>query len=291
MELLERRYLEAVDRDVLKSHALAAAQLDTGYVAALDKALAAATSSENLTEALALRAEKKLIETKQPIPGNDADNPPATLARLRKSYAAALTKLQMERDRQILPLHKKYASVLLEYQNSLTKSGDLDGAALVAQKLKELAAQADVLQRKEPALAKVVVENSEIAPFRKGIKVYGDRDQFEWDILPVEFSGFRFCRARKVLAPTLRFKVLSPGLVYMACTNRWNNSGANSENIPDLISQDQLLTMGWKLHPATSAQATNEPHSWVFFFRECKAGDSFVIRTEKYASPIILVKD
>jgi len=48
---------------------------------------------------------------------------------------------------------------------------------------------------------------------------------------------------------------------------------------------------GWKSVKGATARGNGGDHGWVFFSRECKAGESFAIRTEKYVSPILLLKD
>lgn len=286
---LERLFLEAVDREVTKPHDAAVEKLNASYGSALDQAIAAASKAANLEEALALRDEKQRIEAGTALPTGNADKPPLSLAKLRLSYSTALTRLVAERDRRTLPLQERFVAALTAMQNALTKSGDLQGALLVSEKVKTLSSQNLVLSGRKPALAKVEVEDAELMPFVIGGQVYGDRDIYLWEVIPAAFVNASFWRSKFSHAGTGKFKVTANGIVYMACTDRWADSGSGADQIGDLITQAGLEKQGWRLEKNSTASASRSGHTWVVFSRVCKAGETFAIRTEKYAAPFLII--
>lgn len=127
---LQEAYTAAIARDVTPAHLEALQSLDTKYTAALDRALEATTQAGKLDDALALRAEKKRVEDKSPLPAADA--PVAEpLQPLLTTYRSSLIQLTTQRDQRLLPLHEKYLQALEAYQDELTRAKNLDAAVEV----------------------------------------------------------------------------------------------------------------------------------------------------------------
>lgn len=127
---LQEACTAAIARDVTPAHLAAVQALDTKYTAALDRALEVATQTGNLDNALALRAEKKRIEDKAPLPAADTPTP-EPLNTLRLTYRASLGQLTTQRAQRLLPLHEKYLQALSAYQDELTRAKNLDAALQV----------------------------------------------------------------------------------------------------------------------------------------------------------------
>ena len=49
--------------------------------------------------------------------------------------------------------------------------------------------------------------------------------------------------------------------------------------------------MGWKILKAKTNLISDEAgYEWIVCAKECKAGESFALRTDKYCAPIVLTK-
>ena len=139
-------------------------------------------------------------------------------------------------------------------------------------------------------LATVLVEGAVRMPLRPGAKVYGDNHDHSWVTVPALFSGNQFFQAAQMKEPVLKLKVLSDGLVYLACTSRWGGGGSGGDWRSELVTQAQLEAQGWHVvDSARELKTTEEDHTWLAFSRQCKAGESFKYRTEKYLSPIVII--
>ncbi|MDP1591833.1 MAG: hypothetical protein Q8M07_29005, partial [Prosthecobacter sp.] len=116
----------------------AVADLDKKYLAAVKRALDAATKRGVLEEAVKLREEAQRVTDKQPLPPADLDTLPVSLKTLRDTYRAALAKLELERDAKAKPYHTRYDQLLAAYQTELTQQKRLDDALKVKARRDEL---------------------------------------------------------------------------------------------------------------------------------------------------------
>ena len=108
--------------------------------------------------------------------------------------------------------------------------------------------------------------------------------------IPAAFEGFQFTQG-KMGSATLKFKVLTDGLVHMACTSRFGgggNSGGGWKS--EVTSEEQLEKNGWKRERGIELKDAQKDHVWWTFTRTCKSGEEFTFRTEKYISPMLLMK-
>jgi serine/threonine protein kinase len=136
---LETSFRAALERDVVAIHRHALADLNTKYLAALDRALTAATAASHLPEALALREEKQRITGNEPLPADDAADLPATLKTLRSTYRTSLRPIEITRNNGVITLFLKYEDVLKATQTEWTKAGNLDDAKLAAERIAGIA--------------------------------------------------------------------------------------------------------------------------------------------------------
>ncbi len=211
-----------------------------------------------------------------PLLAQDKSKLPSRLQVLRENYQRAI-------ERANVPIRNAYRDELIRLRAELTRAGNLNGALEVADELKAQFPDKPETPLGEKTLAGVEAADTSLTPLRKDEAVFSDRDTYRWIVLPAQFEGYQFTRS-KAHAGTLRFKVLSDGLVYMACTSRF------AEPTGDIVDEKLLQRKGWKRLGKTALKATNEDSEWLVFSRECRAGEEFSVRTEKYAAPILLVK-
>ncbi|MBL9178036.1 MAG: protein kinase [Verrucomicrobiaceae bacterium] len=122
-KLLLERVTGIYDADVAK--------LNAGYLAGLDRAAAAAQSAGQLDTVLALTAEKKLLEAKQPVPATDDAKTPEALKNLRTIYRTSLAKLDEQRTANHTALLTPYTTRLKQVEADLTKAGRIPDAVAV----------------------------------------------------------------------------------------------------------------------------------------------------------------
>ncbi len=122
-KLLVERVTGLYDADVAK--------LNAGYLAGLDRAAATAQSAGELDTVLALTAEKKRLEAKQPVSATDDAGTPAALKNLRTIYRTSLAKLDEQRTANHTALLTPYATRLQQIEADLTKAGRIADAVAV----------------------------------------------------------------------------------------------------------------------------------------------------------------
>ncbi|OYW27930.1 MAG: hypothetical protein B7Z47_06275, partial [Chthoniobacter sp. 12-60-6] len=128
----------ALERDVLSVHRTALEDLNTKYLAALERALSAAMAAAHLPEAVALRDEMQRVTSKAPLPAEDAPDLPAALKTLRTTYRSSLRPIETSRNNGIITLFLKYEDVLKAEQTEWTKESKLDDATLAAERIASL---------------------------------------------------------------------------------------------------------------------------------------------------------
>lgn len=127
---LEEAYESAIERDVTAAHAQAVQALDEKYLAALGRALDAATQAGNLDEATGLQGEKKRVEDKAALPADDS-TAGAALKPLRQTYRQSLGQLELVREQNVQPVRAKLIQALTAYEEELTRAKNLEGAMQV----------------------------------------------------------------------------------------------------------------------------------------------------------------
>ncbi|MDB6117201.1 MAG: hypothetical protein JWO08_982, partial [Verrucomicrobiaceae bacterium] len=129
-------------------------------------------------------------------------------------------------------------------------------------------------------------------PLIAGQSIYGDTREHAWESIPSLFGAHMFSQQAREKSPVLDLRVLSDGVIYMACTTRWGAGGSGGEWKNELITRPQLEAQGWREVDAGGGLKSNEKdHQWVVFSRASKAGELFQYRTEKYLSPIVIIDD
>lgn len=128
---LESKFQTAFDRDAGAAYKTQLATLNTGYTAALDRALAAASKAGNLEGALALREEKQRIAEGKALPPEDLDTLTESLKKLRGTWRSSEAGYAKQRDAKAAPLFDAYDKALEAFQTELTKQNKIDDALRV----------------------------------------------------------------------------------------------------------------------------------------------------------------
>jgi hypothetical protein len=145
--------------------------------------------------------------------------------------------------------------------------------------------------RPGPVMAKVEAQDTVLTPLTKGEAVWGNKPNLIFTEIPESFQGFQFTQA-KTGGDTLRFKVLSDGLVYLACTSLFRNSGNNGNGWHERsLKEAHLQEKGWHKERDIELKDSEGNHVFWVYSRTCKSGQEFSICTDKYRSPILLVKE
>lgn len=125
------QFQTAYDRDVAPGHNALVTDLDTKYLAAVNREQEAASAKGALEEVVMLRDEAQRVSSKQALPAEDASSLPESLKKLRSTYRTALAKLNQERQTKAKPYYDRYDLLLEAYQKELTQQKRLDDASKV----------------------------------------------------------------------------------------------------------------------------------------------------------------
>ncbi len=138
---LEAQFEEAYERDVTQSASgKALADLDTKYLAAIDRALADATKAGKLDDITALNDEKKRIADKVPLPPADPVNIAAGLGKLRVTYRKSVALLLKQRDAAADSVYARYDLALAALETELTQKNTISDAQRVRARRDEIEA-------------------------------------------------------------------------------------------------------------------------------------------------------
>ncbi|MBN8418295.1 MAG: protein kinase [Verrucomicrobia bacterium] len=239
---LDSSFHAALERDVLAVHRTALEDLDTKYLAALDRALSAETAAARLSEALALREEQQLIKSHSPLPPEDAPNLPAPLKTLRSTYRSSLHPIESALHNGIITLFRKYEEVLKAGQTEWTQAGKLDDARLANDRIASLS-------RERTAL---LDEAKELLPGGKEM-VLQKNDRFisaEKFTPPVEFT-----LVVKTQKDDLRMAYTARQVIFNWDKNqdelRLDADPAGARHVPGMgrIPEDTFVTIQWRIMP------------------------------------------
>ncbi len=151
---LETQFLGAVTRDVTSVYDKAVADLDTHYIAAVDRELHEATAAGNLDDAVALQNDKERSAAHTAMPATDPKGAPKSLRDLHQTYRGSIARFEADRRTGLRTLSARYAQVLAAYQQELVKAGKPDEAAKVSQRvdalLEDVLAHPDAIPASHP---------------------------------------------------------------------------------------------------------------------------------------------
>jgi hypothetical protein len=211
---------------------------------------------------------------------------PDKLTALRESYVRAMEKVST-------PVRRTYLQELQKLKDEYVKAGNLQAALAVDEEIKTLNIQIPLPTTNQssligPKLATVQIQGERLLiPLRVGEKLYSSTN-YLWIQVPESLAGLKFAQSRDHHEGSTTLRVDSDGLVYMAFTSRWGI--ADDQPAKDgMVSRRELTRQGWKPLGSKHNLVSNEiGYEWLVFGRECKAGETFTLRTEKYCPPIVL---
>lgn len=129
----------------------------------------------------------------------------------------------------------------------------------------------------------------EFKPLQAGEALY-ENGTYVWKTVPAEFAGFKFAKTADKHEGTTSFQVQTAGVVYVAFTSRWKLKDSE-EAREGFVSRREMIRDGWKPLVKGGELVSDEVnYVWNVFVRECKAGEKFTLRTEKYCPPIVLIR-
>jgi hypothetical protein len=124
VEALKAQFDGRVKYDVQQPYDTGLVDLNTKYVAALDRAMESAQRGGKLNDVLAMQAEKATVSgTSVPATDDSSTNP--ALKQLRDNYRNAFIRLDEDRKRRLKPLAETFAKSLDALIVSFTRSGRL----------------------------------------------------------------------------------------------------------------------------------------------------------------------
>ncbi|HEV7401784.1 MAG TPA: hypothetical protein VGO11_02615 [Chthoniobacteraceae bacterium] len=106
--------------------------------------------------------------------------------------------------------------------------------------------------------------------------------------VPEKYQGCRFTQ-HPAHGLTLKFKVVEDGPVVLGCSSRWGST-AEPDVAKDLTTAKKLIDAGWVRQVRDEVETSSYDMQFLIFTRDCKAGEEFTFRTEKYAPPILIFK-
>jgi beta-lactamase regulating signal transducer with metallopeptidase domain/Leucine-rich repeat (LRR) protein len=130
-----------------------------------------------------------------------------------------------------------------------------------------------------------------IADLKPGATVSLGNGNHRFDKIPDFLKGRRFTRRNGYLG-ILKFRVEKAQRVYFAVYGAdWGGGGNPSGGWrKELVTRKQLEKQGWKEVGKLVGEHTvrdGNRLAWIVFARDCKAGETFAIRTHKYQAPIL----
>ena len=244
------------------------------------------------------------------IKGETSTRKVPSLIRLKDNYDNAVA-------RKVGALRLAHGQELTKLKTDLTKSGDLQAALAVDTALKALesssppavsapavtsasnAGKIQPLLALSPAkilasemskdkFAGVTVENGTWGVLTSGADCYAGSNRYQWKDVPPELENIRFSLTPNGKGET-PFTVDRSGRDFLATSTRWKSGGGGGGG-PDALDQKGLEKKGWRHLSEFDKLANTDTGNWMVFYKQCAAGETHSIRTEKYAAPILLTR-
>ena len=134
---------------------------------------------------------------------------------------------------------------------------------------------------------RVTIAGGDFADLTEGARLTKSASQ-AWTRIPPYLKNMVFFQSNNN-SGHIPFSVERSGIVLLAVTSRWGGGGrASGEWTKTLTSRAKFLADGWR-EVGRLERTPAEPHDWLLFWRDCKAGESFDLRTEKYQAPILIL--
>jgi serine/threonine protein kinase/formylglycine-generating enzyme required for sulfatase activity len=134
------------------------------------------------------------------------------------------------------------------------------------------------------------LSGGQFVPLQAGVPVTNDDRYFHWSEIPPEFQGFNYLRNNEQQGTT-KFEISSPGMVLLAVIGQ-RYAGRGGKWQQEIVTQKGLEAEGWREIGKLNSyyKVTSSALGWLVFGRDCKRGESFSYRTEKYMAPVLIQK-
>jgi len=141
LDQVDAQYREPYQREVVKPYEAGMAQLKQGYLASIERLLAAATQAGKLEDAVALRGERQRLSDGAALRADDSDAPLPSIRLLRAGYRAQAARLDAARTQGAAAQFERYDKVLGTGQVQLTQRQRLDDALLLKAQRERIASE------------------------------------------------------------------------------------------------------------------------------------------------------
>jgi len=128
---LDLRFRQLLEKNVTRVFTDEVAKLNAGYLGGIGRAIQAEQAGGRLDGVLALEAEKRRVEAREPMPETDDEKIPAGLKDLRTVFRGAFAKLEATRATNLKALAEPLDAHLAKMESDFTRSGRLDDAKAV----------------------------------------------------------------------------------------------------------------------------------------------------------------
>lgn len=128
------------------------------------------------------------------------------------------------------------------------------------------------------------------APLVEGAHLYSNSEKYQWKEVPEELAGTHYL-SLPIHEGAIEFEVSSDGYVFLITSTRWGGGGNSSGDWMKEVKVDRdLRREGWRELKGLSDLMTSDPGEMAIYWRDCKQGETFRIRTEKYVAPMLLIR-
>jgi hypothetical protein len=131
LDALKLQYAKVREEKVVTVHTAGMTQLESAYLAGVERGLAEAKTAGDLPTVLGLEAEKKRIAAKEAMPSEDDEKTVPALKKLRAVYRQHSAVLETQRKNNESPLLAAYTASLKKLEADLTKANRVEDAKAV----------------------------------------------------------------------------------------------------------------------------------------------------------------
>ncbi len=139
------------------------------------------------------------------------------------------------------------------------------------------------------AVVKMLGDQGGFQPLYEGANLWADQGNV-WRTIPPYLDNMVFWKYANRKSGTANFVIEQPGIVVLAATTRWGRPVSGDRQwVATAATQKSLLADGW--HELGQIADSSAVTDWLVFWRNCRAGETFGLRTEKYCAPIVMLRN
>lgn len=220
---LQQQYAFLVTERVTSPYDTGIESLNAKFLIALTNAGDEAKKAGKLPEALAIEEDKKLINSKQPLPEKDEETTPPSLRKLHAVYRSESAKLAQQRTAAHAALLPAYTAKLKELESTLTKGDRLTEAK-------------EVMQYREGL-------GTEMVPTAVALTAVGTQftNSLGMKFVPVKGTSVQFCIHEVRYSDYAAYATESPGV-----DGSWKDQSADGYTLTDNNEQHPVVRVSWE---------------------------------------------